>query len=161
MPVALLDNCRPTLRTRSPAVRIVASTANGEPYERLDPCRMSLAGDSGMPRVEISTVSFCTNHECDIEKSVLSRRRHRLALVVQDLAIIGDACRSQRSGLEVRTLTCSAFLHTMGPFIYPFSPGRERRISPTAAITMLLKQHAKNARSPVQLEVVTLRFNVT
>ena len=50
IPVALLDYCRPFLRTRAPAVRIVASTANGEPangelYESLDPCRMSLAGE--------------------------------------------------------------------------------------------------------------------
>jgi hypothetical protein len=53
IPVALLDNCRPPLRTRAPAVRIVASIANGKPHERLDPCRMSLAGDSGMPPVKM------------------------------------------------------------------------------------------------------------
>jgi hypothetical protein len=67
IPVALLDNCRPPLRTRAPAVRIVASTANGKPY----PCRMSLAVDSGMPRVKmfipcsfVDTMSVTSRNPC-------------------------------------------------------------------------------------------------
>jgi hypothetical protein len=35
IPVALLDNCRPPLRTRAPAVRIVASSAKSFVTTRL------------------------------------------------------------------------------------------------------------------------------
>jgi hypothetical protein len=87
--------------------------------------------------------------------------KHRLALVVQGLAINGDACRSQRSDLEIRAQTCLVFLYTIRPFIFSFFAGRESsNIANCRHCHCFLKQHAKMPLARAA-KVVTVRFDVT